>query len=86
MTVGGRERREVHELEDRRHGDEGPDAGVSVVVEGGDRREEHHRRDERDRRRRLRIALATENQVPEGVEKRRPEREQEGIERHRERP
>ena len=41
------------------------------------------RRDERDRRRRLGVALAAEDQVPERVEECRAEREGEGVERHR---
>ncbi len=83
VAVRRRERCEVRELEHRSDRDERPDARVSVEPPDRERREEHDRSDERDRRRRLRVALPAEDEVPEGMEKCRAEREGEGVERHR---
>ena len=76
------ERREVCELQHGRHHDVRPHGRVGVEAPERDGGEEDDRRDERDRRRRFRVPLAAEDQVPERVEEGRPEREGEGVQRH----
>ena len=82
MAVRSSERREVRELQHRRDHDVRPHGRVGVAAPERDGGEEDDRRDERDRRRRFRVPLAPEDQVPEGVQEGRPEREGEGVQRH----
>ena len=83
VAVGGRQQPEVEELKHGRHGDVRPDRLLRIEAHDRNGREDDDRDDERDRRRGLGVALTSEDQVPECMEERRPEREGEGVERHR---
>ena len=83
LAIGGREEREVEELQHRGHDDERPHGPLGVEAQGRDRGEDDHRGDERDRRRALGIAGPREEDVPERVQDGGSERERERQGWHR---
>ena len=83
LAVGGREQREVEELQHRGDDDERPDGPFRVEAEDGHGGEDDHRGEQRHRGRALGVARPCEQDVPERMQEGRREREGEGERRHR---
>ena len=77
VPIRSSQERDVQQLERAGGNDVFPRVAVDVPREHGERREHEDERDDRDRRCGLRIARAAEQQVPDGVQRRRAERQQE---------
>src|SRR5262249_14422318 len=80
--VGGREQRNVYELERGRGDDVLPGRALDAPRHSRERREHGDEHDHGDRGRGLRVARAAEQKVPDRVQNRRREREPERCEAH----
>ena len=77
VPIRSRQERDIQQLERARGNDVFPRVAVDVPREHGERRQHEDERDDGHGRRGLRIARAAEQQVPDGVQRRRAERQQE---------
>jgi len=82
VAIRGGEQRNVDELERAGGNDIFPRSRVDVPGEGSERCQHEDERDDRDRRRRLYVPRAAEEQVPDRVQRRGAERKQQCGSRH----